>query len=189
MTKPKMKIKKEPKIYQLNTEKISKKIGDVAYIFSFIGVTEEHEHFEKIKPYLIIPEEPKTLDEITKELDEKFEELLVKTKMKFDTSKLIAEKKYEYVFDGIITKFKYAVRYGNFPPKLTLYGIDGSVLTSSSNNCISVSSTFPNFEVKPHGNNAGYFTFGTIRVWEKTKPSLWVRTFIKFFFGVNWKDA
>ena len=137
---------------------------------------------------LTFSEEPKGIEHYQKELDDKFEELLVKTKMKFSVSQKSAEYHYNKKFDRIIENFEYAVRNGNFP-KITLYGVDGSALISSSNNFISVSSTFPEFEVKPHGNNAGYFTFGTIRVWEKTKPSLWVRTFIKFFFGVIWKDA
>ena len=139
---------------------------------------------------LTFSEEPKGIEHYQKELDEKIDVLIARTIGKFECSKDFAEYHYNKKFDSIIQNFEYAVRNGNFPPKLTLFGIDGSVLTSSGGSaCFSVSSTFPNFEVKPHGNNAGYFTLGTIRVWEKTKPSLWVRTFIKFFFGVNWKDA
>lgn len=176
-------------IYGFVTEKLSEQLGDVAHIFSFIGITEDHKDFEKIKHYLIIPEETRDIEYYQKELDEKIDKLIETTKQKFEYSKNNAERKYNYNFDRIINNFSYAIRNGNFP-KITLYGVDYSILTSSgANACISVSSTSPCFEVKPEGNNAGYFTFGTIRVWEKTKPSLWVRTFVKFFFGVNWNDA
>lgn len=134
-------------------------------------------------------EETRDIEYYQKELDEKIDKLIKTTKKKFEYSKNNAERKYNYNFDRIINNFSYAIKNGNFP-KITLYGVDGSILTSSgANACISVSSTSPCFEVKPEGNNAGYFTFGTIRVWEKTKPSLWVRTFVKLFFGVNWNDA
>ena len=87
MTNPKIKMKKAPKTYAFDLEKLSEKLGDAVYIFSIVGVTEEHENFEKLKPYLLGIQEPsKGLDYYQKELDEKFEELWARTKLKFDLS-------------------------------------------------------------------------------------------------------
>lgn len=184
-TEPKMKIKESSKAYQLNIKKLLEQLGDVAHIFSFICIAEDHQDFEEIKHYLIIPEETRGIEYYQKELDEKIDKLIETTKKKFEYSKNNAERKYNYNFDRIIGNFSYALRNG-ISPKIALYGINESIFSSGANACISV---FPSFVVKPEGHNAGYFTFRTIRVWEKTKPSLWMRTFVKFFFGVNWKDA
>ena len=138
MTNPKIKMKKAPKTYAFDLEKLSEKLGDAVYIFSIVGVTEEHENFEKLKPYLLGISEPrKSLEEIQKELDDNFEELWVRTKLKFNTSKQTAEYHYNKKFDNIIDNFEYAVKNGEFRPKLWVTGtgisdIAGSYLVTSN---------------------------------------------------------
>lgn len=81
--------------YQLNIEKLRRQLGDAAYIFSFIGITEEHEHFEQLKPFLIIPEEPKSLEELKQEFDENLNKIIEKFKEKSEHSRKYAEYRFK----------------------------------------------------------------------------------------------
>ena len=65
-------------------------------------------------------EEPKTLDDIQQEFDEKIDKLIKITKGQFEYSKIYAEKGYDHKFDKIIENFEYARKNGNFPLKLNL---------------------------------------------------------------------
>lgn len=53
--------------YDVDTTKITS-IKDVQAVFSAIGlkISETNENFDEVKKFLIIPEKPKTLDEISK---------------------------------------------------------------------------------------------------------------------------
>ena len=107
--------------YKLDPDKLKGAPQSILpYLFSCFYFTEEFEYFDIIKPYLDIPEKPKTLDEIQQEFDEKINKLIETTKWKFAYSKEGAEKRYKYEFDKIIEKFEYAKDNGNFPPKLKL---------------------------------------------------------------------
>ena len=127
-------------------------------------------------------EEPKTLDEIQQEFDEKIDELIEKTKRNFYAYKLTAERKYEDKFDKIFDNFEYAVKNGNFPlkPKLT-YGTGLSV-----NSCIETS-----FVIKQGNKHEGYYTFGNgryIRYYMPTKPNMIARFFMKTCLALRWID-
>jgi hypothetical protein len=67
------------KWYDVDTTKLTS-IKDVEAVFCAIGlkVSETNENFDKVKHLLIIPEQPKTLDEIQQEFDEKIDELIEK---------------------------------------------------------------------------------------------------------------
>ena len=116
-------LKIGPSGYKLNPTKLKGASQSILpYLFSSFYFTEEFEYFDVIKPYLDIPEEPKTLDEISQEFDEKIDELIEKTKRNFYGSKLTAERNYEYKFDKIFDNFEYAKKNGKFPlkPNLTV---------------------------------------------------------------------
>jgi hypothetical protein len=107
--KPVLKIRKPPKAYPINFEKLKgESMGTLPYLLGVVGFSEDYEYFDKIKHLLIIPEKPKTLEEISQELDEKFEELLVKTQRKFAVSKESAEYRYNQKFNRIIENFESA---------------------------------------------------------------------------------
>ena len=174
----------EPTGYKLNPKKLVGASSSVLpYLIGAFYYNEDYEYFDVIKPYLDIPEKPKTLEEIKQELDEKFEELLVKIKRKSDVSKQIAESNYENKFDMISYNFEYAVKNGHFPAQ-RLFGIAYSNL--SVNNAITVTS---NFVAKPNAFGVGYWEIDpNIQVYRKTKPNRIVRYFSRLLLDFHWKD-
>jgi hypothetical protein len=170
------------KWYDVDTTKITS-IKDVEALFSAIGlrVSETNENFDEVKHLLIIPENPKTLDEISQEFDEKMDELLVKTKRKFAVSKQTAEYHYNAKFDRIIQDFEYAVKNGNFPPKVNLtYGIG-----------LSAGSFEPSFVIKQGNKHEGYYTNGNrkyFKYYMPTKPNMIARFFMKTCLALRWVD-
>ena len=172
------------KWYDVDTTKITS-IKDVEAVFSAIGlkVSETNENFDEVKHLLIIPEQPKTLDEITQEFDEKIDELIEKTKRNFYAHKLTAERKYEDKFDKIFDNFEYAVKNGNFPLKLNLtYGTGLSVGAGSYDT---------SFVIKQGNKHEGYYTFGNgryLRYYMPTKPNMIARFFMKTCLALRWVD-
>lgn len=168
--------------YNVNTTKITS-IKDVELLFSALGmkVGTQNENFDKVKHLLIIPEKPKTLDEITQEFDEKIDKLIENTKNKFYQSKYISEKLYNTKFDRIIKDFEYAKENGNFPLKLNLaYTTTGLSAGSYVEN---------SFVIKQGNNHKGYYTIGNQRYFKyymPDKPNRLVRFFMKTCLGFVW---
>ena len=170
------------KWYDVATTKITS-IKDVEAVFSAIGlkVSETNENFDEVKHLLIVPEKPKTLDEIQQEFDEKIDELIEKTKRNFYSYKLTAERKYENKFDRISDNFEYAKKNGEFRPKLTF----------SSGIGLSAGSYETSFVIKQGNKHEGYYTFGngrTIKYYMPTKPNMIARFFMKTFLSLRWVD-
>jgi hypothetical protein len=172
------------KWYDVDTTKITS-IKDVEALFSAIGlkVSETNENFDKVKHLLIIPEQPKTLDEISQEFDEKI--LIEKTKRNFYAHKLTAERKYEDKFDRIFDNFEYAVKNGNFPLKLNL-AYDGGITSPATNLYVDT-----HFVIKQGNKHEGYYTFGNgryLRYYMPTKPNMIARFFMKTCLALRWVD-
>jgi hypothetical protein len=167
--------------YKLNPNKL--KGAPQSILPYFVGAfyyTEDYEYFDVIKPYLEIPEKPKTLEEIQQELDEKFEKLIERTKNSFYKSKYIAETLYDTKFNRIIENFEYAKEHGQFPLKLTYSNLiaTGSNITSS-------------FVIKQGNKHEGYYTFGncrSFRYYMPTKPNFIVRFCMDNLLGFKWID-
>jgi hypothetical protein len=172
----------EPTGYKLNPKKLKKAPqGILPYVCGAFYYTEDYEYFDVIKPYLIIPEEPKTLEEIKQELDKKFEEIIEQTKRKSHLYKQIAERKYEDKFDKISYNFQCAVNNGVFPQHLYLATL-GNV---SIGNAIT-----HNFVLKPNAIGVGYWEIDpNIQVYRKTKPNRIVRYFSRLLLDFHWKDT
>jgi hypothetical protein len=188
MTKPIIKIRKAPKAYSLDPEKLKGASQSILpYLFvSNLYYTEDYEYFDVIKPYLDIPEPRKSIEEISQELDEKFEELLVKTKRKFAVSKESAEYHYNQFCKKQDGDFEYAKTQGYFP-NLTIGTIggtlDGSYLLA--NNFVS-----SNFVLKPDNGGVGYYQISSnTQFWMPERPNKLVRTCARIFLGLVWKDA
>ena len=168
--------------YKLNPKKL-KKAPQYITPYLFLGAfyyTEDYEYFDVIKPYLDIPEKPKTLEEISQELDEKIDDLIERTKNSFYKSKYIAETLYDTKFNRIIENFEYAKEHGQFPPKLTYSNLiaTGSSLESS-------------FVIKQGSNHKGYYTMGNqryFRYYMPDKPTAIVRFFMRTCLGFFWVD-
>jgi len=174
--------------YKLNPNKLKKAPqGILPYVVGAFYYTEDFEYFDIIKPYLDIPEKPKTLEEISQELDEKFDKLLVQTRSKFTVSKNIAEIRFERKFNRIIDNFEYARENGFFLPTLTVGAPDGSYLAS---NGITSSFVSPTYVIKQGNNHEGYYTFGTgfVRFYMTTKPNAITRWFMDKCLSFRWVD-
>ena len=171
--------------YKLNPEKLASARRELLpYLFSNFYYTEEFEYFDLVKPYLDIPEEPKTLDEIQQELDEKIDNLIENTKNKFYQSKYISEKLYNTKFDRIIQDFEYAKEHGHFPLKLTLTTLGSGIGVNSYGYATS------NFVIKPDTVGVGYWEIKpNVQMWLKQKPNWLVRKCAKIFFDFTWKDG
>jgi hypothetical protein len=174
----------EPTGYKLNPKKLRGASSSV--LPAFLGAfyyTKDYEYFDVIKPYLIIPEEPKTLEEIKQELDKKFEEIIEQYKRNSYAHRLTAERKYENKFDKISYNFQCAVNNGVFPQYLSL--------TTLGNASIGNTITH-NFVIKPNANDigVGYYQISSdIQFWMKEKPNFIVRNCAKILLGLIWKDA
>jgi hypothetical protein len=192
MTKPKLKIQKAPKSYKISPEKLSELPQRVFALVmcDTMYFSEDYKYFDVIKPYLDIPPEPKSLEELKQELDEKFEELLVKTKRKFAVSKESAEYHYNQFCKKQDGDFEYAKTNKFFPISLTTsgtIGLSGSYLIANGSGAASWSS---NYVLRPDNSGVGFWSIDpNIQVWRKTKPNWLVRKCAKIFFDFTWKDA
>ena len=173
----------EPIGYKLNPEKLKKAPqGILPYVVGTFYYTEDYEYFDVIKPYLDIPEKPKTLEEISQEFDEKIDELITKTKNNFYASKTFAESRYEKKFDKIFDDFEYAKEHGQFPLKFTL---DYSKFTTTGSDI-----TY-NLEIKSGGEEVGYYTTGNgyLRFLMDKKPNFIVRFCMNKLLDFRWIDT
>ena len=181
------------KDYTIDTNKI-KTIQDVKNIFDCLGIIcdmsildKSDPRYELAKEYFVVPhnENPrKSLEEIEQELNKKFDELLVKTKKKFDMSRYSAEYRYNQFCKQQEDDFEYAKEHGSFRKKIR---VNYSVFKGSEiniNNAICNS----NFVINSVSNSAGYYTVGTIRYYMDKKPNRIVRYFSKLLLNLEWKD-
>jgi hypothetical protein len=188
MTEPTLKIGTIG--YKLNPEKLKGAPQSVLpYILGCFYFTEEYEYFDVIQDYLDIPEKPKTLEEISQELDEKFEKLIEQYKRNSYSSKICAERNYENKFDKIFDNFEYAKTQGYFP-KVTFISsgtLDYSKLSVTGGGKFSS----PCFMVKHGSNHQGYYTIGDdgyYRFYVEKKPNVVFRWFVYKLMGFQWID-
>jgi hypothetical protein len=172
--------------YKLNLNKL--KGAPQSILPYFVGAfyyTEDFEYFDVIKNYLDIPEPRKSLEEISQELDEKFEKLIEKTHFEYRIGHkwLYKKKRYEEFCKRQDADFEYARENGFFPPKLT-GTLDYSNLIATGSNITS------SFEIRCGTDNAGYYTIGAgnVKYYMKKKPNWLVRNCAKIFFDFTWKD-
>ena len=188
MTEPTLKIGTTG--YKLNPEKLVGAPQSVLpYILGCFYFKEEYEYFDVIKDYLDIPEPHKTLDEISQELDEKFEKLIVGTKAKFECSGDFAEGRYNRNFDRIIGNFEYAKTQGYFPQVTFISSgtLDYSKLSVNIGSNISS----PCFMVKHGSSHQGYYTIGDdgyYKFYMEKKPNAFFRFFVYKLMGFRWVD-
>jgi hypothetical protein len=188
MTEPKRDWRKI-KYYPVSMEKLEQaSMKEAAYLIAPMNIGEDYEYFDKVKHLLIIPEEPKTLEKISQELDEKFEKLIEQYKRNSYASTLTTERNYDWNFDKIIGNFEYARENGNFPIKYTFSGtLDYSKLSVNIGSNISS----PSFVVKHGSNHQGYYTIGDdgyYRFYVEKKPNVVFRWFVYKLMGFQWID-
>ena len=188
MTEPTLKIGTTG--YKLNPEKLKGASQSILpYVLGCFYFQEEYEYFDVIKDYLDIPEKPKTLEEISQELDEKFEKLIERTKGKFECSGDFAEDRYNRNFDKIIENFEYARENGYFP-KVTFIS-SGTLDYSKLSVNIGSNISSPCFMVKHGSSHQGYYTIGDdgyYKFYMEKKPNAFFRFFVYKLMGFRWVD-
>jgi hypothetical protein len=178
--------------YRLDVSKI-KTLKDARNVFDLMKLVgyydpedPEDEHYH-LREYFTILQEPqgltfstprKSIEELQQELDEKFKELLVKTKRGFAISKQSAEYHYNRKFDTIIDNFEHAKKWGSFPPPIKLVmGTGSDFITTNSSFVIS------------NPKKVGYYELvDGVRMESAVKPNLVVRFMTKWLLGWKWKD-
>jgi hypothetical protein len=168
--------------YKLNPNKLKGAPQSILpYVVGAFYYTENYEYFDVIKPYLDIPEKPKTLEEITQEFDEKIDKQIERVKEKFNQLGYTQEYHYEVKFNRIIEDFEYAKKNGQFPlkPKFTI----GTTLSANSN----ITSTFV---IKQGNKHEGYYTIGNgyLRFYMPYKPNAITRWFMNKCLSIRWVD-
>jgi hypothetical protein len=175
-----------PNWYQVDVEKLHhQRFEDVAYLFATMVVSKDYEHFDKVKKFLKIPEKPKTLEQISQELDEKFEKLIEKTHLEYRIGHnwLYKLRKYEEFCKKQDEDFEYARKNGFFPLKYTLDYSKLSVFGDGSNS-VSLSTEF-----RVGKTEVGYWDIKpNIKVYLEKKPNPIVRYFTKLLLDFTWKD-
>ncbi len=168
--------------YKLNPNKLKGAPQSILpYVVGAFYYTEDFEYFDVIKPYLDIPEPPKSLEEIQQECEEKFDKHIESIKHKFAELKCHQEYYYNQKFNRIIENFEHAKKYGSFPVRLTV-GADGSYLVT--NNTVPWSTEF-----RIGTNQVGYWDIKpNIKVYLEKKPNRIVRYFTKLLLNFTWKD-
>lgn len=112
----------QPKWYEVDVDKLSRAtMKDIAHLLASLRVSETYDYFEIVKPFLKIPEEPKSLEEIQQELNDKLDKLLAETKRKFAVSQENAEYYYNKKFNKIDENFEDLKKYGHLPFFTNLY--------------------------------------------------------------------
>jgi hypothetical protein len=175
------------KFYPIDIDKLYDKIGEAAYLYfgSLISFSKEYKYFEEIKPFLIIPEEPKGIEHYQKEIEEKFDNLIEKTKIKFSVSAKASEYAYDKKFYQINKNFESAKNYGHFP-----YIRNVGTFGATSGSCL-VATDYTLTWSTPPFSQVGYYQIGKnpIRLYLDNKPNWLVRTCAKIFLDLNWKDG
>ena len=190
MTEPQGTLYIHQNWYDVDSTKLTS-VKDIAELLTALEmrVSPTCENFDKFKKFLIIPEEPKSLDEISQELNEKFEKLIEQYKRNSCASKLTGERNYEWNFDRIIGNFEYAKTKGYFP-KVTFISsgtLDYSKLSVNAGSNISS----PCFMVKHGNSHQGYYTIGDdgyYKFYMEKKPNAFFRFFVYKLMGFRWID-
>ena len=173
---------KKVNYYPVSIEKLQRaSMREVAYFIAPVNIGEDCEYFDKVKHLLDIPEKPKSIEELSQELNEKIDKLITKTKNNFYASKTFAESRYEKKFDKIFDNFEYAKEHGQFP---LIFTLDCSKLTATGSNITS------NFVIKSGGEEVGYYTTGNgyLQFLMDKKPNFIVRFCMNKLLNFRWVD-
>jgi hypothetical protein len=181
---------KSPNFYPINFEKLKgESVDTIPYFLGILSFSEDYEYFDKIKHLLDIPEQPKSLEEIQQELDEKFDKLLATTKKEFAASKQRAEYHFDKKFDRINENFKYIKEWGRLP----YFTLDPNV-TPKMNGAYLVSTGSAQqwtTEFRFGKGNVGYYCIEPdVKLFHMSKkPNFIVRFFMDKLLGFKWKDG
>jgi hypothetical protein len=167
--------------YKLNPNKLKGAPQSILpYVVGAFYYTEDFEYFDVIKPYLDVPEPPKSLEEISQELDEKIDKRIERVKEKFNQLGDTQEYRYNQKFNRIFENFEYAKEHGQFPQKF--------ILTYSTP--LGVNDITSSFIIKQGNKHEGYYTIGNgyLRFYMPYKPNAITRWFMDKCLSIRWVD-
>ena len=183
---------KKHRCYKIDPKKIAKAPSHITpYLFlGALYYDEEYEYFDLIKPYLDIPESDKGLKEIQQELNDKIDELIVKTKRQFAVSQSSANYRFKQFCDNQDYVFHHLKIYGRRPPILK-YGISSA---SCGDNLVSLNSGGPTWQsgcttINNENVSGYYYITSTFAVGLKEKPSRIFRFMSRILLGWVWKSS
>lgn len=159
-------------VYSLDIEKLkTTSIGPLAYLYKDIIISEDAEYFEDIKHLLLIPEKRKSLDEIIKDHNKRFDNLIALTKIKYSC------------LESYIRNYR-------FPIWKTCEGtvpLNKDNVLIASGYGISWSKVEPDFKLGAV-NPVGYYSLGEgLKVGVNKKPNVVGRLLLKLL-GFEWTD-
>lgn len=159
-------------VYSLDIEKLkTTSIGPLAYLYKDIIISEDAEYFEDIKHLLLIPEKRKSLDEIIKDHNKRFDNLIALTKIKYSC------------LESYIHNYRFPL-WKMCEGNVTL--TKGMVLTCS-NASVSWSKLEPDIKLGAV-NPVGYYSLGSgLKFGVNKKPSIVERLLLKLL-GFEWTD-
>ena len=191
------------KNYRLDVDKIKtikdvKNVLDNLHLIGYYDADDPNDENYYLSEYFTIPQERqgltfstphKSLEEISQELNEKFEKLIEQYKRNSYASTLTTQRNYDWNFDRIIENFEYARENGYFPQVTFISSgtLDYSKLSITGD----AKYSSPSFVVKQGKNHKGYYTFGNQRYFKyymPEKPTGIVRFFMKVCLGFFWID-
>lgn len=175
--------------YSIDIEKLSKsRIGPLAYLYADLKVSDDADYFDEIRHLLLIPEKPKSLDEIQEELDSRIDDIIRYTKNKFKNARLQAERTFTSDITILKSNFEYAKRNGQFPQKL-------NVITGVSDNILSFSSGYGTIykhdllKIGSVSDSSGYYEIDSkLKIFLTKKPSFINKFFVRLFLNWKWRD-
>ena len=177
-------------VSKIKTLKDARNVFDLMKLVGYYDPEDPEDDYYHLREYFTILQEPqgltfpfprKSIEELQQELDEKFEELLVKTKGRFNASKETAEYYYDIKFDRIIDNFEHAKKFGSFPQPIKYVVGTGLSVNNDTNH----------FIIKQGSKHSGYYTFGNrqyFKYYMPDKPNAIVRFFMKTCLGFFWVD-
>jgi hypothetical protein len=176
------------KYYPVSVEKLQQaSIRELAYLIVPVNIGEDYEYFDEVKHLLDIPEKPKSIEELSQELDEKFEKLIEKTHLEYRTGHkwLYKLRKYKEFCKRQDADFEHAKKYGSFPISLTVGTLDDSYLVSNGSSV----SWGTEFRICNNNKEVGWWEIKpNIKVYLGKKPNPIVRYFTKLLLDFTWKN-
>lgn len=174
-----------PNWYAVDTNKLTS-AKDIAELLTALKmrVSADYENFDKVKKFLIIPEEPKSIEELKQEFDENLNKIIEKFKEKSEHSRKYAEYRFKQSSENQNSRFDFARKYGYFSQPL-LFTVGNGIISSAA-----IESGYSSFVLgTSNGFGVGYWSIApNIKIYRKTKPNRIVRYFSKLLLDFDWKD-
>lgn len=163
---------------KLDLDKI-KTIEDVKNVLKLLDMEfyfpEDSPKYKLFKKYTVIPEKPKSLEQIQKEFEDKIDAILSVVESRFKILKENADIHYDKKTKEIFNAFETAKKNGSFP----------QIITQGLLSNLNLYSNITNYSQK----NAGFFEYQNVKFFLNKKPKIFFRWFLRNCFDIKWVDS